>query len=171
MMPHPDVDMRTDRTYLSRLPGGRFEHGRRPLFCAREEDVEQALLIIKPDAVARNAIGDILKRLETEGFAIRELRMVHLTTARAEAFYAVHRGKPFYRGLVEFMTSGPVVPVVLEREQAVPHLRGFIGATDSTQAAAGTIRRAFGTDVQRNAVHASDSPENAVQEIDFFFGD
>ena len=132
--------------------------------------MERTLLIVKPDAVAKGAIGAILSRLEAEGFGIRELQMVHLTRERAEAFYAVHRERPFYSALVEFMTSGPVVPVVLERQQAVPHLREFIGATDSTQAAAGTIRRDFGTDVQRNAVHASDSPENASREIAFFFG-
>lgn len=141
------------------------------LFLCAWGALDRTLLIIKPDAVAKKAIGDILKRLEAEGFAIRELQMVRLTRERAEEFYAVHRERPFYRDLVEFMISGPVVPTVLGREQAVPFLREFIGATDSTQAAAGTIRRAFGTDVQRNAVHASDSPENASREIAFFFGD
>lgn len=133
--------------------------------------MERTLLIVKPDAVASGAIGAILSRLEAEGFAIRQLQMVHLTRQRAEEFYAVHRERPFYGGLVEFMTSGPVVPVVLERQQAVPRLREFIGSTDSTQAAPGTIRRDFGTDVRRNAVHASDSPESASREMAFFFGD
>ena len=132
--------------------------------------MERTLLIIKPDAVGRHAIGEILRRLEAEGFAIRELQMVRLTEERARSFYEVHKERPFYASLVEFMTSGPAVPTVLERQDAVAHLRQFIGATDSTQAAEGTIRRQFGTDVQRNAVHASDSPENAAREIDFFFG-
>lgn len=133
--------------------------------------MERTLLIIKPDAVARNAIGEILRRLEGEGFIIRELQMTRLTAGRARSFYEVHKERPFYEALVEFMTSGPVVPTVLERADAVPHLRQFIGATDSTQAAEGTIRREFGTDVQCNAVHSSDSPENAAREIAFFFGE
>ncbi len=133
--------------------------------------MERTLLIIKPDAVARNAIGEVLRRLEGEGFVIRELRMTTLTQERARAFYDVHRSRPFFADLVEFMTSGPVVPTVLEREAAVTHLRKFIGETDSTQAAKGTIRREIGTDVQCNAVHASDSTENAAREIDFFFSD
>ena len=133
--------------------------------------MERTLMIVKPDAVARNAIGQILARVEAEGFVIRELRMVRLTRNQAEDFYAVHRGKHFYEGLVEFMSSGPAVPVVLERDNAIAHLRQFIGVTDSTRAAAGTIRRDFGTDGQRNAVHASDSPENAAREIASFFGE
>lgn len=131
---------------------------------------ERTLLIVKPDAVAKNAIGNILMRLEAEGFVIRELRLEQLTTEKAQAFYEVHKERPFYGELVEFMTSGPAVPTVLERDNAVAHLRQFIGETDSTKAAAGTIRAEFGTDIQCNAVHASDSPENAAREIDFFFG-
>ena len=131
--------------------------------------MERTLLIIKPDAVAKNAMGEILGRLEGEGFVIRELRMTSLSQERARAFYEVHRDRPFYGELGEFMTSGPVVPTVLEREDAVAHLRQFIGETDSTQAASGTIRKEFGTDVQCNAVHASDSTENAALEIEFFF--
>ena len=117
-----------------------------------------------------NAIGDILSRLEAEGFVIRELRKLQLSQERAQEFYAVHKERPFYGELVEFMTSGPAVPTVLERDNAVAHLRQFIGETDSTKAAPGTIRAEFGTDIQCNAVHASDSPENAVGEIAFFFG-
>ncbi len=132
-------------------------------------ETERTLLIVKPDAVARNAVGQILARLEGEGFLLRELRMERLTQERARAFYEVHRERPFYHELVAFMTSGPVVPVVLEAPDAVAHLRRFIGETDSTRAAPGTIRADFGTDVQCNAVHASDSPENAVREIGFFF--
>ena len=134
-----------------------------------ENYVQQTLLIIKPDAVAKHAIGEILRRLEGEGFIIRHLQMVTLAKERAEAFYAVHKERPFYGELVEFMTSGPAVPVALEREDAITHLRGFIGETDSTKAATGTIRRDFGTDIQCNAVHGSDSPENAANEIAFFF--
>ena len=133
--------------------------------------MQQTLLIIKPDAVAKHAIGEILRRLEEEGFVIRHLQMVSLTKERAEAFYAVHKERPFYGELVEFMTSGPAVPVALERDDAVTHLRAFIGETDSTKAALGTIRRDFGTDIQCNAVHGSDSPENAATEIAFFFSD
>jgi len=131
---------------------------------------QRTLLIIKPDAVAKNAIGNILMRLEADGFVIRELRKVQFTQEQARQFYQVHKERPFYGELVEFMTSGPAVPTVLERDDAVAHLRQSIGATDSTKAAPGTIRAEFGTDVQWNAVHASDSPENAAHEIEFFFG-
>ena len=131
---------------------------------------QRTLLIIKPDAVAKNAIGNILMRLEADGFVIRELRKVQLTQEKARQFYEVHKERPCYGELVEFMTSGPAVPTVLERDDAVAHLRQFIGETDSTKAAPGTIRAEFGTDVQCNAVHASDSPENAANEIEFFFG-
>ena len=133
--------------------------------------MERTLLIIKPDAVAKSVIGDILKRLESEGFEVRELRMLTLTTERAKSFYDIHRERPFFGELVEFMCCGPAVPMVLERDNAVAHLREFIGSTDSTQAAPGTIRKEFGTDVQCNAVHASDSPENAAGEISFFFSE
>ena len=133
--------------------------------------MQRTLMIVKPDAVSRNAIGQILARVEGEGFVIRQLRLQHLTREQAEAFYAVHKERPFYGELVEFMTSGPAVPMVLEREDAVAHLRGFIGPTNSNEAPAGTIRGDFGTDVQCNAVHASDSPENAANEIAFFFGE
>ena len=128
-------------------------------------------MIVKPDAVAKNAIGQIIARVEGEGFAVRALRMVELSAEQARAFYAVHRERPFYGELVEFMTSGPAVPMVLERADAVAHLRDFIGPTNSTQAPAGTIRGDFGTDVQCNAVHASDSAVNAKSEIAFFFAD
>lgn len=131
--------------------------------------MERTLMIVKPDAVAKKAIGQILARVEAEGFVIRELRLARLSREEAENFYAVHRERPFFGSLVEFMISGPVVLAVLERENAVAHLRQFVGATDSTKAACGTIRRDFGTDVQRNAVHASDSQENAAREIAFFF--
>ncbi len=128
-------------------------------------------MIVKPDAVAKSAIGQIIARVEGEGFVVRALRMVELSAEQAGAFYAVHRERPFYGELVEFMTSGPAVPMVLERADAVAHLRDFIGPTNSTEAPAGTIRGDFGTDVQCNAVHASDSAVNAKSEIAFFFAD
>ena len=132
--------------------------------------MERTLMMVKPDAVGKNAIGAILQRVESEGFLVRELRMTQLSNEQGQDFYEVHKERPFYAELVSFMTSGPAVPMVLERDNAVAHLRQFIGETDSTKAAAGTIRSDFGTDVQCNAVHASDSLENAVREIDFFFG-
>ena len=131
---------------------------------------ERTLLIVKPDAVGKAAAGRILARLEAEGFAIRALVMTRLSRERAAEFYDIHKERPFFGELVEFMTSGSIVPVVLERDNAVAHLRAFIGETDSAKAAPGTIRRDFGTDVQCNAVHASDSLENATREIGFFFG-
>jgi len=132
--------------------------------------MERTLMMIKPDAVAKNAIGAIINRVEEEGFVVCELRLERLAKEKAEVFYAVHNERPFFGELVEFMTSGPAVPMVLERDNAVAHLRGFIGPTDSTEAAAGTVRGDFGTDVQCNAVHASDSLENSGNEIAFFFG-
>lgn len=133
--------------------------------------MERTLMIIKPDAVAKNAIGQIIARVEGAGFIVRALRMVELSAEQASAFYAVHRERPFYGELVEFMTSGPVVPMVLECANAVAHLRDFIGPTNTLEAPAGTIRGDFGTDVQCNAVHASDSAANAESEIAFFFAD
>ena len=133
--------------------------------------MEQTLMMIKPDAVGKSAIGQIISRVEGEGFVVRQLRMLQLANERAQAFYDVHRERPFFGELVGFMTSGPVVPMCLERQDAVAYLRQFIGETDSTKAAAGTIRRDFGTDVQCNAVHASDSSENAVKEVAFFFAE
>lgn len=133
--------------------------------------MERTLMIIKPDAVAKNAIGQIIARVEGAGFIVRALRMVELSAEQASAFYAVHRERPFYGELVEFMTSGPVVPMVLERANAVAQLRDFIGPTNTLEAPAGTIRGDFGTDMQCNAVHASDSAVNAESEIAFFFAD
>jgi len=132
---------------------------------------DRTLLMIKPDAVAKNAIGDILQRLEAEGFVIRQMRMTNLSQEQAQGFYEVHKERPFFGELVAFMTSGQSVQVALQRENAVAHLRNFIGETDSTKAAAGTIRAVFGTDIQCNAVHASDSDDNAANEIAFYFGD
>jgi len=127
--------------------------------------------IIKPDAVAGKKIGAILAHLEQAGFVPRAARMVRLTKAEAGAFYAVHRGRPFYNELVEFMTSGPCMPMALERDNAVAHLRTVIGATDPAEAAPGTIRKLFAESKGKNAIHASDSPENAAREVAFFFSE
>jgi nucleoside-diphosphate kinase len=131
--------------------------------------MEHTLAIIKPDAVSRNLTGRILARLEEDGFRIRAVRMMHLTDEQARAFYAVHRERPFYESLVSFMTSGPVVPVLLERENAVAALRERIGATDPAEAKEGTIRALFAESKERNAIHASDAPETARNEVLFFF--
>ncbi|HJS48521.1 MAG TPA: nucleoside-diphosphate kinase [Gemmatimonadales bacterium] len=133
----------------------------------------QTLGIVKPDAVASGKTGAILAHLERAGFTVRACRLVRLTRPQAEAFYEVHRGRPFYADLVAFMTSGPCLPVALERAgaDAVPAMREAIGATDPAEAAEGTIRRLHAESKGRNAIHASDSPENAVREIGFFFGE
>jgi nucleoside-diphosphate kinase len=129
------------------------------------------LAIIKPDAVqARNA-GRILAQLEEAGFAIRAARLLRLTTAQAEAFYAVHRERPFFRPLVTFMTSGPALALALERDDAVARLRDVIGATDPAVAKPGTVRKLYAQSKERNAIHASDSTENAAREVAFFFSE
>ena len=132
-------------------------------------DTERTLAIVKPDAVGKSLIGKILARLEEAGFVVRELRMERLAAGRTREFYAVHAKRPFYESLIEFMTSGPCVAMVLERENAVSLLREVIGATDPAQAEEGTVRRLYAESVERNAIHASDSPANARREIDFFF--
>ncbi len=129
----------------------------------------QTLAIIKPDAVAAGKAGEILAHLEAAGFAVRALRMTRLGTPEAEAFYAVHRERPFFRSLCTFMTSGACLPMVLERADAVSHLRTVIGATDPAEAAAGTVRKLYAESKERNAIHASDSAESAAREIAFFF--
>lgn len=131
--------------------------------------MSQTLAIIKPDAVAAGHAGEILAHLEDAGFRIAALRMTRLGPAQAGEFYAVHRERPFYESLVEFMTSGPVIPLVLEAQDAVPKLREAIGATDPAEAAEGTVRALYAESKERNAIHASDSPENARSEIGFFF--
>jgi len=127
------------------------------------------LAIIKPDAVAGTRAGKILAHLEQAGFKVRAARMTRLTQAQAEAFYAVHKERPFYRPLVAFMTSGPCIPMALEREDAVRKLREVIGATDPKEAAGGTVRKLYAESKERNAIHASDSDENARREVAFFF--
>lgn len=131
----------------------------------------QTLAIIKPDAVAGGRTGQILAHLEREGFRIRAARLVRLTEAQAGAFYEVHRGRPFYPELVTFMTSGPCMPLALERADAVTHYRTVIGATDPAEAAPGTIRKLYAESKGRNAVHGSDSDDNAAREIAFFFAE
>ena len=131
----------------------------------------QTLAIIKPDAVAAGKTGRVLALLEEKGFTLRGARLMRLTHAEAEAFYEVHRERPFYGSLVAFMTSGPCVAMVLEHPNAVAHLRDVIGATDPAQAAPGTVRKLYAESKERNAIHASDSPENAVREVGFFFGE
>jgi nucleoside-diphosphate kinase len=130
--------------------------------------MEQTLLMIKPDAVERGLTGAILGRVEAAGLRLRRLKLVALGPDEARLFYRVHAGKPFLEGLVEYMSSGPVAAAVLEGEGAVGRLRELVGATDPALAAAGTIRRDFGIDVRHNAVHASDGPQTAAEEIAFF---
>ena len=130
---------------------------------------DRTLTIIKPDSVENGNIGNIIAHLEREGFRIVAGRMLHLTTAQARTFYAVHRERPFYKDLVEYMTSGPVWALSLERDDAVPHLRQVMGATNPAEAAEGTVRARYGTSIERNAIHGSDSLENAAIETAFFF--
>lgn len=130
---------------------------------------ERTFSIIKPDAVAKNQIGAITAKLEAAGLRVVASRMVRLSDSQAKAFYAVHRERPFYNDLVKFMTEGPVVVQVLEGDNAVAKNREVMGATDPAKAAAGTIRKDFATSIERNAVHGSDAPETARQEIAFFF--
>ena len=131
--------------------------------------VERTFSIVKPDAVAKNVIGEIYSRFEKAGLRIIAARMLHLSRAQAEGFYAVHKERPFFGELVEFMTSGPVMVQVLEGENAIAKNREVMGATNPKDAAPGTIRADFAEEVTENAVHGSDGPETAAQEISFFF--
>lgn len=133
--------------------------------------MQTTLAILKPDSVSAGNAGKILAHLEEKEFTIRGLKVLRLTETQAREFYAVHQERPFYDSLVAFMTSGPVIPVALEREDAVPYLREVMGATDSEQAEPGTIRNLYGTNIEKNAIHGSDSPENAAKELHFFFSD
>lgn len=132
--------------------------------------MEKTLAIIKPDAVERNLIGKILDRIESNGFKITQMKMKHLTKKEAEDFYAVHKERPFFKELTEFMASGPVALMVLERKNAIALWRELMGATNPKDAAMGTIRREFAIDLEKNSSHGSDSPENAAFEIPYFFG-
>jgi nucleoside-diphosphate kinase len=132
---------------------------------------QRTLTIIKPDAVKAGKAGSILGHLEKDGFRLLAGKKVTLSPAQARAFYAVHKERPFFEGLVKFMTEGPVWAVALERDDAVTRLRSAMGATDSKKAEPGTVRNLYGTDIERNAIHGSDSPENAAREIGFFFSE
>ncbi len=131
--------------------------------------IERTFSIIKPDAVAKSSIGGITAKFEAAGLRILASKMVRLTETQAQAFYAVHKERPFYGGLVKFMTEGPVIVQVLEGEGAIAKNRQVMGATNPEKAEAGTIRKEFATDIERNAVHGSDAPETAKEEIAFFF--
>jgi len=131
--------------------------------------IQRTLAIIKPDGVRQKAIGEVLKRLESAEFHIVAIKMVQLTPAQAGAFYAVHRERPFYKSLTEFMGSGPIVPILLEADNAIERLRTLMGATDPSKAAAGTIRKDLASSIEQNVIHGSDSPETARAEISFFF--
>jgi len=131
--------------------------------------MERTLAIVKPDAVARKLTGDILKRIEAAGLRICALKLMHLTRAQAQLFYEVHRARPFYGSLCDYMSSGPVVIAVLAGDGAIARWRELMGATDPAKAAPGTIRKDFGVDVEKNASHGSDAPDTAAREIGFFF--
>ncbi len=133
--------------------------------------MNRTLAIIKPDAVAAGKAGLVLAHLEKSGFTVRAMRLTRLNPEQARAFYAVHTERPFFQSLVSFMTSGPCVPLVLEADGAVPKLRQTIGATDPAEAAEGTIRALYAESKERNAIHASDSDENADREVAFFFSE
>lgn len=132
--------------------------------------VERTLVMVKPDAVRGGHIGDVIGRFEGAGVTIRALKMVWLDRREAEGFYQVHRERPFFTGLTQFMSSGPIVAMVLEGPGAIAKVRQLMGATDPAKAEPGTIRKAYATNIEQNAVHGSDSPESAAYEIPYFFG-
>ena len=132
--------------------------------------MEKTLFMIKPDAVARGLIGEIVALMEREGFTIERLELQRFERAKAETFYDVHRDKPFFASLVEYITSGPIVAMVLAGDAAIARVRELMGATDPARAASGTIRRKYGESIERNAVHGSDSPTSAAHEIAVVFG-
>jgi nucleoside-diphosphate kinase len=129
----------------------------------------RTLAILKPDSVRKEVVGDVIKRINEAGFKILALKMIKMTEASAKGFYEVHKDKPFYGSLVEFMTSGPCIPMALEKENAVEDFRKLIGATNPEEAAEGTIRKLYADNIEQNIVHGSDSDENAVKEISHFF--
>ena len=131
--------------------------------------MERTLAIIKPDGVARGLCGEVIKRLESSGFKIVAMKMVHLTKKQAEGFYAVHKGKPFFKSLTDFMSSGPAVVMILEGKDIISRYRELMGATNCKEAAKGTIRKEFATDIEKNVVHGSDAPETAAFEMAYFF--
>ncbi len=131
--------------------------------------MERTLSIIKPDGVSRGIIGEVIKRLENNDISVKAMKMIHMTQPQAEGFYAVHKERPFFESLTAFMTSGPVVVMVLEGDNVISRYRDLMGATNFKEAAEGTIRRDFATDIEKNVVHGSDAPETAAFEIGYFF--
>jgi len=131
--------------------------------------MERTLAIIKPDGVSRGLCGEVIKRLESSGFKIAAMKMVHLTKKQAEGFYAVHKGKPFFKSLTDFMSSGPAVVMILEGKDVISRYRELMGATNYKEAAEGTIRKEFATDIEKNVVHGSDAHETAAFEMAYFF--
>jgi nucleoside-diphosphate kinase len=131
--------------------------------------MERTLAIVKPDGVGKGQVGRVVARIESEGFRILGLRMIRMTRAEAEGFYAVHRGRPFFEDLTAFMSSGPAVVIALERDGAIRHWRNVMGATDPAKADPGTLRKELGSSIEKNAVHGSDAPETAANEIAYFF--
>lgn len=131
--------------------------------------MQRTLAIVKPDGVARGLVGEVIKRIETQGLKIRAMKQIQMSKALAEGFYAVHRERPFFSSLTEFMTSGPVVVMILEGDDAISRWRDMMGATNYKEAAEGTIRREFATDIEKNVVHGSDAPETAAFETSYFF--
>jgi nucleoside-diphosphate kinase len=133
--------------------------------------MERSLVLIKPDAMRRGLAGTIINRLESQGLKLVAIRMLHLDKELAERHYAVHRDKPFFEGLVKYITSAPIIASVFEGENAIEAIRGIMGPTDPAKARAGTIRGDFGLDIEQNSIHGSDSPKTAAQEISLFFGE
>jgi len=131
--------------------------------------VERTLSIIKPDGVEKNVIGEVIKRFETNGIKIAAMKMIHLSKSQAQGFYAVHKERPFFDSLTDFMTSGPIVIMVLEGENVIAKNRKLMGATNFKEAEEGTIRKEYATDIEKNVVHGSDAPETAAFEIGYFF--
>ena len=131
--------------------------------------MERTLSIIKPDGVGRGLVGEVIKRLEANDLNIIAMKMIHMTKAQAEGFYAVHKERPFFESLTTFMSSGPVIVMVLEGDNVIARYRELMGATNFEEAAEGTIRREFATDIEKNVVHGSDAPETAAFEIGYFF--
>jgi len=131
--------------------------------------MERTLAIVKPDGVSRGIIGEVIKRLEISDFKIVAMKMVHLTKKQAQGFYAVHKDRPFFESLTNFMSSGPAVVMILEGDNVIERYRELMGATNYKEAAAGTIRREFATDIEKNVVHGSDAPETAAFEMAYFF--
>ena len=131
--------------------------------------MERSLVLIKPDAMRRGLAGTIINRLESQGLKLAAIRMLHLDKELAERHYAIHREKPFFEGLVKYITSAPIIALVFRGENAIEAIRGIMGPTDPAKASAGTIRGDFGVDIEQNSVHGSDSPQNAEQEIKLFF--